>query len=472
MSPHRYTEEGERIRQNCSGSPPLSARLEQWMLDAAADDHLFSLIAKHGSPLNVISTSPFVRNIRELREAADLHKVDFEVYFARKANKCLSFVEAATAMESGIDVASLQELEQTLAAGHPASKVICTAAVKSDALLERCATNGVTVAVDNCEELQAVHALRTPVTVALRLSHFMHKGKILESRFGIPVCETVGLVRETLPADTLVAVRGIHFHLDGYDPSQRVSAIRESLEIVDNLVEGGHEIEFIDIGGGLPVCYLQDESEWMTFWDTHRKALVGDGPPVTYRNHTLGRFVHEGAVLGTPNSYPFFQARNKIDWLHEVLRETAGEISSRSLQLRCEPGRALLDGCGITAASVEFTKSSNGNHAFFGLSMNRTQCRTSSDDFLVDPLHLPLPKRKLSRERRGYLVGAYCTESELLSLRKLTFPSGIEKGDLILFPNAAGYFMHFLESRSHQFPLAKNYNIETAKLDKIDDPGG
>jgi len=92
--------------------------------------------------------------------------------------------------------------------------------------------------------------------------------------------------------------------------------------------------------------------------------------------------------------------------------------------------------------------------------MNRTQCRTSSDDFLVDPLLIPAteksPLPRTPAGISGYLVGAYCTESELLSLRKLQFPHGVGLGDLIVFPNTAGYFMHFLESRSHQFPLARN----------------
>jgi len=70
----------------------------------------------------------------------------------------------------------------------------------------------------------------------------------------------------------------------------------------------------------------------------------------------------------------------------------------------------------------------------------------------------------------GYLVGAYCTESELLSVRRLEFPHGIERKDLIVFPNTAGYLMHFLESRSHQFPLAKNVVLseDGLSLDPID----
>lgn len=111
--------------------------------------------------------------------------------------------------------------------------------------------------------------------------------------------------------------------------------------------------------------------------------------------------------------------------------------------------------------------------------MNRTQCRTSSDDFLVDPILIPAnisednTDSEGSDPKAGFLVGAYCTESELLTLRKLNFPRGVRVGDLVVFPNTAGYLMHFLESRSHQLPLAKNLILtdgasSQGQLDAID----
>ena len=56
----------------------------------------------------------------------------------------------------------------------------------------------------------------------------------------------------------------------------------------------------------------------------------------------------------------------------------------------------------------------------------------------------------------GYLVGAYCIERELLTWRRLRFPHGVAVGDIVVFPNTAGYLMHILESSSHQIPLARN----------------
>ena len=107
---------------------------------------------------------------------------------------------------------------------------------------------------------------------------------------------------------------------------------------------------------------------------------------------------------------------------------------------------------------MEFRKQRGDGTWLIGLAMNRTQCRSTSDDFLVDPL---LIRPAASGEAgtgaiEGYLVGAYCIERELLTWRRLSFPEGVAVGDIVVFPNTAGYLMHILESASHQIPLARN----------------
>ena len=71
----------------------------------------------------------------------------------------------------------------------------------------------------------------------------------------------------------------------------------------------------------------------------------------------------------------------------------------------------------------------------------------------------------------GFLVGAYCIEDELILRRRMRFPNGVAPGDVIAVPNTAGYFMHILESASHQIPLAKNVVLggTSAQLDRIDE---
>ncbi|MEO9592750.1 Y4yA family PLP-dependent enzyme [Rhodopirellula bahusiensis] len=449
-------------------------------------DQLFDWTEEYGSPLNLLRPRTMRRNVEELNKVAQQRQLDFRVYFARKANKCLGFVDEAIESNFGVDTASENELRQCLQRCVPTRDLICTAAVKSDSLIDLCVQQQVCIAVDNDDELQLIveraSELGKSARIALRLGGFWHRGAKLPTRFGFDIDRDRNLPQRlrALP----VTVQGVHFHLDGYDAGQRVSALAEAMDWVERLRNAGQPVSFIDMGGGFPMSYLEDGHQWKTFWSQHRRALLGQRESLTYRGHGLGLSVENQSVVGSPKTYPFFQLPVRGNWLAGVLdtevagRSIAHRLSTMNVQLRCEPGRSILDDCGMTVARVEFRKQNADGDWLIGLSMNRTQCRTSSDDFLVDPILVQkdqsLKARSHAKPMLGYLVGAYCTESELISLRKMSFPRGVQRGDLLAFPNTAGYFMHFLESRSHQFPLAKNLIVDShpdpsVQIDLIDE---
>ena len=427
---------------------PLTARLEPWMADLCAQPAtLADWLARHGSPLNIIDPGPMARNAAELTGAAVARDVDLEIYFARKANKALALVDEAHRLGLGVDVASDRELAQTLARDVPAERIMVTAAVKPRALLERCLAERVTVVVDNHDELSQLLALADdqPPVAALRLAPEPVTGRP-PTRFGLDF-------EQALAAAERIPVAGVHFHLHGYDAADRIAAIGEALELIDALRERGHAPTFLDIGGGMPMSYLDSGEEWRAFWER----------PVTFENHPV------------TNVYPYHQELVRGEWLDQVLAPVASALRARDITLRCEPGRSLVDGCGITVARVAFRKQRSDGEWLIGLEMNRTQCRSGSDDFLVDPLLVrPDDDGETTPAIEGYLVGAYCVERELLTWRKLAFPAGVAVGDLVVFPNTAGYLMHLLESSSHQIPLARNLIVggeDGPYLDEVDRAG-
>ncbi|MDA8564031.1 Y4yA family PLP-dependent enzyme [Mariniblastus sp.] len=474
--------EEDKCRSYCKGIVPLSARMEKWMTDLCEDDKALSrLVERFGSPLNLVNPKTFERNVDRFRESASRHDIDFEVYFARKANKCLAFVNAAHELKCGVDTASLQECEQVISSGLPADKVICTAAIKTDELVRFCVAHEVVMAIDNPCELEIVSreamANGKQVNIALRVGGFKFGGEHLKTRFGFDVNELIPFIESNAAfnANNCPLVVGLHFHLDGYCHQQRVAAIQQCLPLIDELRNHGHPIKFLDMGGGIPMSYLDDARQWDLFWLEHELAILGQREPVTYLNHGLGLLNVDGKVAGVRKSYPFFQPLVQTDWLESIFSSPfdsgtiAEAIRSRRLQLRCEPGRSILDGSGMTVARVEFCKQHRDGHWLVGLAMNHTQCRTSSVDFMVDPIVVKVAdddgessgrQQSTGPEAEGFLVGAYCTESELIFKRRMRFPKGVTRGDLVIIPNTAGYFMHFLESRSHQFPLAKNVVVD------------
>jgi diaminopimelate decarboxylase len=469
------------VHSGCAGAVPLQARLEPWQLELCSrHDLLAAWIDRYGSPLNIINPAPLGRNADELSSAAALENVDLKVFFARKANKALTLVDEARISGLGIDVASERELAQVLDRDVPAADIVVTAAVKPRALLEMCVSSGVTVVIDNEDELTLLRDVADDARRELPVAFRLAPETLATTRFGLAPAEIVALVDRYWPAGaaTRLAIRGLHFHLDGYEADDRLAALGETLEVIDTLRERGHRMRFVDIGGGVPMSYLDDAAAWDRFWSEHCAALAGQREPLTFEGHGLGLTAHAGEIIGHPNVYPYYQRSRRGPWLSHVLRgevsvrgrrgTAAAALRSRDLQLRCGPGRSLVDGCGLTAARVEFRKQRRDGTWLIGVAMNRTQCRSTSDDFLVDPLLATRARRRSSQGIEGYLVGAYCSERELLTWRRLRFPRGAEVGDIVVFPNTAGYLMHSLESASHQIPLALNLISESLNEPYLD----
>lgn len=387
------------------------------------------------------------------------------VFFARKANKALSLVAAADRAGHGVDVASLAELRQALAAGVPGDRVVLTAAVKPQGLLEAAVGADVMVAADTVAELAALTAIAAgtgrTARILLRLAPGPANG-LPPTRFGEPAERWLtSLAGGPVPERSVV---GVHAHLHGYRVDHRLAALGEGLSLVDALTTAGHRPGIVDLGGGVPMSYLDDPGEWRRFW-----AALGSP-------HASESLTWKDARLSTV--YPYYQEPVRAGWLQALLGggvpghagTAAEELTRRRLALHLEPGRSLLDGCGLTLARVAFVKCRSDGVPLVGLEMNRTQCRSTSDDFLVDPVLVRRAPAGPSVD--GFLVGAYCIEDELILQRRLHFADGVGPGDLVAFVNTAGYLMHILESASHQIPLAANV-VRTGDgfvRDPIDEP--
>ncbi len=412
------------------GVAPLTPWLAPWMRETLAHPQLSRWVEQWGSPLNLHSLAPFAENVGSLQNVAADFGVPLLIQFARKANKCLSFVDESLRLGCGVDVASERELQQTLGAGLPGERIVCTAAIKERSLLNHCAQHGVTVVIDNADELQVAPSVSTPhsLRILLRVSGFQVAGRKLGSRFGIDFEEVVPFAAELLdPASTHLRLEGLHFHMDGYSADERIAAISQSLLLLDELRRRGFAANVLDIGGGFPVNYLESPDQWNTFWAEHTSALLGRRTSLTYRNHGLGLVAGGNKVFGRRNVYPFFQPCTAADWFARILAAPAtshlkgtlaDELRQRNIQLRCEPGRALLAGCGMTIARVAHRKHTPNGDVLVGLAMNSSQCRTGSDDFMVDPLLITASNSE-AQVTEGYLTGIYCTEAEVIPAGRL-----------------------------------------------------
>ena len=273
------------------------------------------------------------------------------MFFARKANKGLCFVERARELDVGVDVASENELRQALDCGVAPAKLIVTAAVKPSSLLELCVDAGVTVVIDNEDELDQLTACarpERPTPLAMRLAP--QRGT---TRFGISAVGILDLVdRGRIDAFELA---GIHFHLDGYRPGDRVAAFAEAIWLVDRLAERDRPIGFLDMGGGIPMSYLDSAAEWESFWSAHEDGLLGRRAPLTFDGHGLGLRVDDGRPGAREPCIRFTSHRSAAPGSRRCSR-----LRSRMPAPTASPRRSPSAGCGCTASRGEALSTAAG----------------------------------------------------------------------------------------------------------------
>ncbi len=431
------------------------------------------MIDEYGSPINIHNKGEFHENILSYQTVGESLNLDLEIYFARKANKCKTFVSEAKKANIGVDTASFQELSDCIDVGISREKIVLTAAIKSKKLLELAVKNEVVIVLDNYDELQLLQSicqnLSTRSKVALRVSGFLFEDA-LPTRFGIGLEEVRTLLIQQFKPEgefSQLDFQGLHFHINGYSIQQRAISLVQTIHLVDELSDSGIQTKFIDIGGGFLVNYLESEEEWNEFHQELKMAILGKSKPITFRNDPLGMFYHNGEILGSPKVYPYYNDHPKEIFLRQIMESKFDgntkifeALNSRKIQLRIEPGRSLLDQTGITVAEVMFRKTNSQKDNFIGLAMNRTQLKSSSEDFLLDPFFIAQENPQEAIPFEGYLVGAYCLEQEMILKRKISLPWLPAVGDMICFVNTAGYMTHFYESQAHLFDLAKNLFFE------------
>lgn len=455
----------------------LKPVVSDWIKKVCSQDLLLTTaLENYGSPINIHHVPSFKNNLLSFKSIFDSFGLKNKIYFARKANKIIAFPEAAFRLNEGIDTASYRELAQCLEAGIHSKNLLVTAAVKTKILLALALDKEVAVVLDNWDEFHALQQMaferNKSIPVFLRLSGFVVEGKTLHSRFGFSLEEAFEMVKNYFSGPSaLVHLKfvGFHFHLNGYSIPERAEALLQTAAFIKRCTGLGVKTQILDFGGGILINYLKSEKQWSKFHKALKKSVLNQGPEITYQNDSLGMAVYQDSILNEPLVYPYYNEVHSCEFLKEVLSykddsgtTVAAVLKELDVEVRIEPGRSLMDQAGITVARVCFRKMDTAGNLMVGLEMNRTQLRSSSADFLLDPIHLP--QSKVEEETvAGYLVGGYCLESELILKRKIAFKSMPKIGDLFVFVNTAGYMMHFYESEAHMFELAQNLIYDSRK---------
>lgn len=456
--------------------PTLSPILSNWMTELIKDKMLLdSLFEAWGSPINIHYLPAFDINVQIFRKVFEKHGIPHQLFYAHKANKSKSVVKRAKENGIGVDTASLMELKQALEAGVKPELLVVTAAIKTEKLLQMAVENDVLVILDNPDECDLLNSiakkLDKPTPVGIRVSGFYTDMGKLYSRFGFDIDEVESFITKNCSQKGKYAhltYMGLHFHLNGYSTEERGAALSQCIFLAEKLKTKGFSTQFIDIGGGILMNYLQSKNEWVTFRKELKKAVKGEREEITFNNDGLGYQLIDGKLQGALATYPFYNEENGDIFLEKILnfryknKESVSELlRGKNIEIRMEPGRSLLNQVGMTLAKVVFRKKDMHGRWLVGLDMNMSQLKSSSADFLLDPLTAFVPAQTDPVE--AYFTGAYCLEQDIVLKRKIALPNLPQVGDVVGFVNTAGYMMHFFETQAHLFELSVNLSLETPK---------
>lgn len=463
------------------GQNQLTPITSTWMHELMNDSGIIEgLCEKYGSPINLHHIPSFRKNINAYQEVFKKFGIDGQIYFARKANKCQILAKSALEFGIGVDTASYRELEQAINFGGTGANLVSTAAIKTEKLLRLAIVKNIPVIIDNLDELQLADKIagemeeRCPI--GLRLSGFQVDGDKLYSRFGFDIEKDLYNLKVWFSDKTTfpnLKLAGFHFHLDGYSIEERGEAAIQTLDVIQEFRQQGNNLEFLDIGGGILMNYLESKKEWEDFQLNLQNAVLGKNEPITFNNNGLGFESGKGKNLnisGKLKTYPYFNEVNGANFLTQVLSYknkegiSVAELLNRAdIQFRIEPGRSLLNQVGLTIAKVAHRKRDAKGNWLVGLEMNMSQLKSSSADFLLDPFVIYQNEPENTNFVDLYFTGAYCLEQDVLLKRVLKFSQLPARGDFVVFVNTAGYMMHFYETEAHLFDLSQNLFVENSR---------
>jgi D-ornithine/D-lysine decarboxylase len=303
------------------------------------------LAEEFDTPLFVVSASRIRHNIARLLEAASHHK-KIKLCYASKANNTLGVLRVVR--EAGIDVEvnSGGELFRALRAGFRADQIEMNGISKTESEIAEAIDAGVyAINVDSPFELELIEQAaaktgkRANATIRLvagvgTRSHAALQTALYTSKFGVSPAHARKMMIQALKRPDLINLAGLHIHVGSQtpDPEPYVEALAA---MWDHLLwlhrETGHKLQHINIGGGIPVNYLRDDTHAEEIGDAERDML--------------------GAEL---TSAQMMEAA--IDAVRSSAREAGAEYLLDDLEIVMEPGRAVIADAVTTLTKVRNVK--------------------------------------------------------------------------------------------------------------------
>ncbi|MEO7360286.1 MAG: diaminopimelate decarboxylase, partial [Gemmatimonadaceae bacterium] len=273
-----------------------------------------TIAASVGTPVYVYSANTIRARYNRLEQA--FAGVPHHIHFAMKANSNLSVLRLLQELGAGVDIVSGGELYRANEAGFGGNDVVFSGVGKTARELELALEHRVLlINVESEAELYALNAVAEKrgvvAGVAIRVNpevtvdtphEYISTGQ-KGAKFGIPI-DDVARIANVITELPHVKLLGLGMHLGSQiatvDPMR--DALPRLLAVIDTVRKLDHELQFMDVGGGLSVPYEGEaEADIEGYAQVVSEAVRGTGLELLLEP---GRFlVAESGVLLTEVLY-------------------------------------------------------------------------------------------------------------------------------------------------------------------------
>jgi diaminopimelate decarboxylase len=362
---------------------------------------LESLGARHGTPLYIYSAAMIRARLNSFARA--FRSAPHTLCYSVKANSTLGILRLLASEKSGFDVVSGGELQRVLRVSRKsATKVVFSGVGKTAAEMELALCSGILLFnIESASELDLLAAtalrLKKKATIAIRVNpdvsaktHPYISTGLHQHKFGVPIPEARILYAQAARQPSL-KVAGVSVHIGSQITD--VGSFRAALERVADLVralrEQGHDIRYIDAGGGLGISYEGTQANFEKQIAAYARAVLAP-------------------------------------------------LRGLKLHLLLEPGRSIVGPAGVLLTRVLYRKTNNRKRFLIVDAAMNDLLRPS----LYGAYHEIVPVRRRSRETEAIteatdVVGPICETGDFFA-RDRTIPLASE-GDLLAILDVGAY---------------------------------
>jgi diaminopimelate decarboxylase len=388
------------------------------------EQHLFAenvaiadIIAEYGSPCYIYSKATLERHWHAFNNAFGSQK--HLICYAVKANSNLAILNVLARLGSGFDIVSIGELERVLAAGGDPKKIVFSGVGKrSDEIIAalkvgiRCFNVEVSSELDRINQLAGELGVIAPISLRVNpdvdaKTHPYISTGLKENKFGIA---SELAIAEYLRAAQFPHLRivGIDCHIGSQLTETRpfLDALDKVLVLIAELKAHGIELEHLDLGGGLGICYNEEQPP----------------EPAEYISALLAR------------------------------------LGENDFEILLEPGRAIVGNAGILVTRVEYLKSTaDKNFAIVDAAMN---------DLIRPALYqawqaiIPVNTESNAQLLHWDIVGPVCETGDFLGKNRAL---KINQGDLLAI-RSSGAYGFTMSSNYNSRPRAAEVMVDQANV--------